>query len=95
MCAYVCVCVCVCSGDGNRYMLSALYLNSDGTQKHMKGKSKIHSERKWMNIRRVAQRQSIVIVERRNKDGFKSTHEEEILFQVWEGITGWVSHAIW
>ena len=85
----VCVCVCVYSGDGNRNMLSALYLNSDGTQKHMKGKSKIHSERKWMNIRRVAQRQCIVIVERRNKDGCKSTHEEEILIQVGRGSLAW------
>ena len=59
-------------------MLSALYLYSDGTQKHMKRKSKIHSERKWMNIRWMAQRIAFVIEERRNKGGCKSTHEEEI-----------------
>ena len=60
----VCVCVYVCmQGMVIENMLSALYLNSDGTQKHMKHKSKIHSERKWMNIRRMAQRTAFVIEE--------------------------------
>lgn len=92
-CVHICVCLCM-QGMVIENMLSALYLNSDGTQKHMKGKSEIHSERKWMNIRCMAQRIAFVIQERRNKDGCKSTHEEEILIQVWEGIIGRASHAI-
>lgn len=53
-CVRVCVCVCVCRMV-IRNMLSALYLYSDETQKH-EAQGKIHSERKWMNIRWMAQR---------------------------------------
>lgn len=84
------MCVCM-QGMVIENMLSVLYC--DGTQKHTKGKSEIHSQRKWMNIRFMAQRIAFVI-EERSKDGCKSTHEEEILIQVWEGISGWASHAI-
>ena len=92
-CVCVCVCVYVCmQGLVIENMLSALYLNSDGTQKHMKHKSKIHSERKWMNIRQMAQRTAFVIEEETRV--VVSQPMRRKFFQVWEGISGWASYAI-